>query len=201
MKTMAHPDLLWIRRVLPGGQAFIDDVVHLQNCNLHLNINTRGQCVDIHPIPYHLDSKCESIFSVLQDARPANVTPSADWITLRRLPFQYCRATENPNRYQSQTEQLPANRSRGWASLRHNNIIIIWLLHNLVEASFDLFRYLLLGDQLKPWEHVIHMSNMRTSGKLPTCTETHLRDLEATVAIFIAHRERFSSCAVGEPGK
>ena len=29
---------------------------------------------------------------------------------------------------------------------------IIWLLHNLVEASFDLFRYLLLGDQLKPWE-------------------------------------------------
>ena len=31
-------------------------------------------------------------------------------------------------------------------------IIIIWLLHNLVEASFDLFRALLLGDQLKPWE-------------------------------------------------
>ena len=31
-------------------------------------------------------------------------------------------------------------------------IIIIWLLHNLVEASFDLFRYLLLGDQLRPWE-------------------------------------------------
>ena len=30
--------------------------------------------------------------------------------------------------------------------------IIIWLLHNLVEASFDLFRYLLLGDQLKPPE-------------------------------------------------
>ena len=28
----------------------------------------------------------------------------------------------------------------------------IWLLHNLVEASFDLFRYLLLGDQLRPWE-------------------------------------------------
>ena len=27
-----------------------------------------------------------------------------------------------------------------------------WLLHNLVEASFDLFRHLLLGDQLKPWE-------------------------------------------------
>ena len=31
-------------------------------------------------------------------------------------------------------------------------LIIIWLLHNLVEASFDLFRYLLVGDQLKPWE-------------------------------------------------
>ena len=31
-------------------------------------------------------------------------------------------------------------------------VMIIWLLHNLVEASFDLFRYLLLGDQLKPWE-------------------------------------------------
>ena len=26
-----------------------------------------------------------------------------------------------------------------------------WLLHNLVEANFDLFRYLLLGNQLKPW--------------------------------------------------
>ena len=31
-------------------------------------------------------------------------------------------------------------------------MIIIWLLHNLVKVSFDLFRYLLLGDQLKPWE-------------------------------------------------
>ena len=30
--------------------------------------------------------------------------------------------------------------------------IIIWLLQNLVEANFDLFRYLLLDDQLKPWE-------------------------------------------------
>ena len=30
--------------------------------------------------------------------------------------------------------------------------VIIWLLHNLVGASFDLFRYLLLGDQLKPWD-------------------------------------------------
>ena len=29
---------------------------------------------------------------------------------------------------------------------------IIWLLHNLVEASFDLFGYLLLGDQRIPWE-------------------------------------------------
>ena len=28
----------------------------------------------------------------------------------------------------------------------------IWLLHNLVEASFDLFRNLILGDQLIPWE-------------------------------------------------
>ena len=32
------------------------------------------------------------------------------------------------------------------------HIIMIWLLRNLVEASFDLFRYLLLSDQLKPWE-------------------------------------------------
>ena len=30
--------------------------------------------------------------------------------------------------------------------------LLIWLLQYLVEASFDLFRYLLLGDQLKPWE-------------------------------------------------
>ena len=35
--------------------------------------------------------------------------------------------------------------------MAHININI-WLLHNLVEASFDLFRYRLLGDQLKPWE-------------------------------------------------
>ena len=40
----------------------------------------------------------------------------------------------------------------------HCNLMIarvcryIWLLHNLVDASFDLLRYLLLGDQLKPWE-------------------------------------------------
>ena len=27
-----------------------------------------------------------------------------------------------------------------------------WLLHTLVEASFDLFRYLLLGNQLITWE-------------------------------------------------
>ena len=32
------------------------------------------------------------------------------------------------------------------------DIIIIWLLHYLVEASFELSRYLLLGNQLKPWE-------------------------------------------------
>jgi len=30
--------------------------------------------------------------------------------------------------------------------------IILWLLHNLIEAGFDPFRYLLLGDQLMPWE-------------------------------------------------
>ena len=34
----------------------------------------------------------------------------------------------------------------------HGIILIIWLLRNLVEASFDLFRYLLPGDQLIPWE-------------------------------------------------
>ena len=39
--------------------------------------------------------------------------------------------------------------------------IIIWLLHNLVEASFDLFRYLLLGDQLETWElHPLHANGM-----------------------------------------
>ena len=37
-------------------------------------------------------------------------------------------------------------------------IIIIWLLHNLVEASFDLFRYLLLCDQLRPWVHWYHQN-------------------------------------------
>ena len=42
-----------------------------------------------------------------------------------------------------------------WAALGRLHvhiIIIIWLLHILVETSFDLFRNLLLGDQLKPWE-------------------------------------------------
>ena len=34
------------------------------------------------------------------------------------------------------------------------SIEIIWLLHNLVEASFDLFRYLLLGDQLNPGNYI-----------------------------------------------
>jgi len=37
------------------------------------------------------------------------------------------------------------------------------LLNNLVEASFDLFKYLLRGNQLKPWHafryvHIIKMS-------------------------------------------
>ena len=33
-----------------------------------------------------------------------------------------------------------------------NRPLIKRLLHNLVEASSDQFRYLSLGDQLKPWE-------------------------------------------------
>ena len=40
----------------------------------------------------------------------------------------------------------------GTCQVSHLIRIIIWLLHNLVEASFDLFTYLLLGDQLTPWE-------------------------------------------------
>ena len=32
------------------------------------------------------------------------------------------------------------------------SLCFVWLLHNLVGASFDLFRHLLRGDQLKPWE-------------------------------------------------
>ena len=31
-------------------------------------------------------------------------------------------------------------------------IIIMWSLHNLVEASFDLFRNLSLGDQIILWK-------------------------------------------------
>ena len=38
------------------------------------------------------------------------------------------------------------------SSLTCTSYLHIWLLHNLVEANIDLFRYLLLGDQLKPWE-------------------------------------------------
>ena len=48
-----------------------------------------------------------------------------------------------------QQKELQKERRR-YVSSAH--IIITWLLHNLVEASFDLFRYLLPGDQLKPWE-------------------------------------------------
>ena len=40
-----------------------------------------------------------------------------------------------------------------WHAISHTQQIhSCWLLHNLDEANFDLFRYLLLGDQLKPWE-------------------------------------------------
>jgi len=43
-------------------------------------------------------------------------------------------------------------------------IRIIWLLHNLVEASFDLCKYRLLGDQLKPWElHPLVSNSMMLS--------------------------------------
>ena len=44
------------------------------------------------------------------------------------------------------------NNSEGWIE----SAIVIWLLHDLVEASFVLFKYILLGDQLKPWElHIL----------------------------------------------
>ena len=36
---------------------------------------------------------------------------------------------------------------------------IVWLLHNLVEASTELFRYLLLGGSLKPWELHLRVSS------------------------------------------
>ena len=48
--------------------------------------------------------------------------------------------------------------------------VIIWLLHDLDEASFDLFRYLPLGDQLKPWElHPLLYSYVDTPGHV--CSE------------------------------
>ena len=45
-----------------------------------------------------------------------------------------------------------AIRNHGQFRWQFRWLLIIWLLHNLVEASFDIFRYLLLGYQLKPWK-------------------------------------------------
>jgi len=42
-------------------------------------------------------------------------------------------------------------RLRATVADHHQQQLIIWL-HYLVEVSFDLFRYLSLGDQLKPWK-------------------------------------------------
>ena len=44
------------------------------------------------------------------------------------------------------------------------------MLQNLVEASFDLFRYLLLGDQLTPWELCVKLCHNRTNGNTPIIT-------------------------------
>ena len=37
------------------------------------------------------------------------------------------------------------------------------MLHNLVKGSFDLFRYLILGDQLKPWELHFYCFHIRSA--------------------------------------
>ena len=50
---------------------------------------------------------------------------------------------------ETQSECPPIHCTHKWSA---QAVLIIWLLHNLVEASTDLFRYLLLGDQLKLWE-------------------------------------------------
>ena len=42
--------------------------------------------------------------------------------------------------------------SEAYCPLTGEALNIIWLLQDLVEASFDLFRYILLSDQLIPWE-------------------------------------------------
>ena len=59
---------------------------------------------------------------------------------------------------------------------------IIWLLHNLVEASFDLFGYLLLGDQLIPWELAMKVS-------YPHAVQALVQELEVA---------QESSCAMAE---
>ena len=46
---------------------------------------------------------------------------------------------------------------------------IIWLLHNLVEASFDLFRDLLLVDQLEPWKLHPLVSLLVMDASMGTC--------------------------------
>ena len=60
-------------------------------------------------------------------------------------------------------------------------MLTIWLLHNLVEASFDLFRYLLLGDQLKPWE--LHPLVSYTS-----CLWSYDCEINAVI-VMIAHKK------------
>ena len=50
---------------------------------------------------------------------------------------------------------------------------IIWLLHTLVEASFDLFRYPLLGDQLIPGElHPLVSYTSKVNCKAPCLART-----------------------------
>ena len=91
------------------------------------------------------------------------VTPAAisDW--LRPISFPvfplYLVLMQMWLRRKPSTTQISAAATL-WYTLKEQNysaimvgcyiilLIIIWLLHNLVEASFDLFRSLLLGDQL-----------------------------------------------------
>ena len=62
-------------------------------------------------------------------------------------------------------------KTSSWHLVDTSIIIILWSLHNLFEASFDLFRYLLLGDQLKHWElhPLVSYTNIGTTGIMMKC--------------------------------
>ena len=76
----------------------------------------------------------------------------------RRTVLAYVRSDQRNNHRQGRCSR--------WSVSKQYCIVTEAISICLVEASFDLFRYLLLGDQLKPWE--LHPLVSYTMGKRST---------------------------------